>query len=197
MQLGPRFESAFSYASIVHAGQTRKGSSIPTLAHLLMVAAIVLEHGGDEDEAVAALLHDSVEDGGGRERLADVKARFGERVARMVEGCTDSFETPKAEWRPRKERYLDHLASADAGTLLVSAADKLHNANSLLAEQRRLGGARWDRFRGGEDGSLWYYRACTEAFREAPLGDERLEPLVEELHRVVLELEALTARART
>jgi GTP pyrophosphokinase len=195
MSVASRFEQAFSYASVVHAGQVRKGTSIPYISHLLGVASIALEHGADEDEAIAALLHDAVEDAGGRGRLQDIRARFGDRVATIVEGCTDADVMPKPEWRPRKERYVAHLIQADAGTLLVSASDKLHNAISIRRDLHSMGFGLWDRFRGGREGSIWYYRACLEAFREAPLGDERLTILLDDLERTTVEIEQLSETA--
>lgn len=160
----PRFKDALAYAADAHAHQTRKGTSIPYIAHVLAVASIALEHGADEDEAIAALLHDVVEDAGGRPRLADVAARFGARVAAIVDGCTDAYVEPKPAWRPRKEAYLAHLETAPASVLLVSAADKLHNARAILADHRAIGPAIWGRFNGGRAGTLWYYRALADAF---------------------------------
>lgn len=135
-ELTPRFEAALVYASQVHAGQKRKGTEIPYIAHLLSVAGIVLEEDGDEDEAIAALLHDAVEDQGGQARLEDIGSRFGDRVAEIVEGCTDADTIPKPEWQERKERHLAHLRGASSSVLEVSAADKLHNARAILAGYR-------------------------------------------------------------
>ncbi len=185
--LTPRFVDAVAYAAAAHAGQARKGSATPYLAHLLAVAAIVLEYGGDEETAVAALLHDVVEDAGGRPRLADVRARFGEAVAAAVEGCTDADTLPKPPWRGRKEAYLARLAGEPAAVQLVSAADKLHNARSLLADHHELGPALWARFNGGREGTLWYYRTLVDAYTEAP------PALVRELDRVVTALEVRAA----
>src|SRR5579872_1354566 len=131
-QLGPRFEEALLFATRKHAGQTRNATSVPYIAHLLSVAGLVLEAGGDEDLAIAALLHDVVEDCGGAPMLEEVRSRFGERVAHVVEGCTDTDLDPKPPWRQRKEDYLKHLQMADADVRLVSAADKLHNARQGL-----------------------------------------------------------------
>jgi (p)ppGpp synthase/HD superfamily hydrolase len=125
--LGPRFDEALAYAADAHAGQVRKGTSIPFVAHLLAVTALVLEDDGDEDHAIAALLHDAPEDAGGRDRLDDIRRRFGDRVADIVEACSDTFEVPKPAWRPRKERYLTHLETAPDDVLRVSLADKVHN----------------------------------------------------------------------
>jgi GTP pyrophosphokinase len=187
MALSARFVDAVAYAAAAHAGHVRKGSTVPYLAHLLAVAAIVLEYGGDEDTAVAALLHDVVEDAGGRARLADVRARFGEAVAAAVEGCTDADTLPKPPWRGRKEAYLARLAGEPAAVQIVSAADKLHNARSLLADHHELGPALWSRFNGGREGTLWYYRTLVAAYTKAP------PALVRELDRVVTALEARAA----
>jgi (p)ppGpp synthase/HD superfamily hydrolase len=173
-ELGERFGDAFVYASRVHRSQYRKGDSIPYIAHLLAVAALVIEAGADEDQAIAALLHDAPEDQGGRARLDDIRKRFGARVAQIVEDCSDTFEQPKPPWRPRKERYVEHLrlhATDDA--LVVVVADKLHNARSLVDELRRDGARVWTRFNAGRDEQLWYYRALAEVFsaRGAPYAD--------------------------
>jgi len=190
-ELTTRFTRAVAYAARLHAQQKRKGTERPYIAHLLGVASIVLAHGGDEDTAIAALLHDAVEDQGGQPRLAEIRRKFGVRVARIVDGCTDAYTDPKPPWRPRKERYIAHLAEAPAQERLVSAADKLHNAREILADYRRIGDALWSRFQGGKEGTLWYYRALLEALRQAGTS-----PLVEELERVVTELERLAASER-
>jgi (p)ppGpp synthase/HD superfamily hydrolase len=191
MFLTVRFEEALVYATRLHAGQLRKGSGVPYVAHLLGVASLALEHGADEDEAVAALLHDAVEDQGGAPRLEEIRARFGERVARIVAGCTDADVIPKPPWRERKERYIAHLAEADASVRLVSAADKLHNARAILSDYRTHGETLWQRFKGGRDGTLWYYRSVVEAFRA--FGST---PLTDELARIVDELERLTEKGQ-
>jgi GTP pyrophosphokinase len=190
MILSTRFEQAMVYASVAHAGQVRKGSEVPYLSHLLAVTALVLEHGGTEDEAIAALLHDTVEDCGGTERGEDVRRRFGDAVADIVLGCSDTMETPKPEWRRRKENYLAHLPHAGPSVQLVSAADKLHNAQSLLASHRQIGAALWPRFSGGKTGTLWYYGRVTESYDR---DQARLRPLVEELERVVAALQMRAA----
>jgi (p)ppGpp synthase/HD superfamily hydrolase len=186
LSFGEKFEEALLYASRLHRDQTRKGTDTPYVTHLLAVAAIVGENGGTEDEVVAALLHDSPEDRGGKETLREIRKRFGERVAEIVDGCTDTYEDPKPEWRPRKEAYVAHIATAPTSVRLVSAADKLHNARSILADLRSLGEELWNRFTGGKEGTLWYYRALVEAYAAAGAN-----PVVEELDRVVREMEAL------
>jgi GTP pyrophosphokinase len=164
IKLGPRFLRAFVFAAEKHNGQTRKASTIPYIAHLMGVTSLVLEAGGDEDLAIAALLHDVVEDCGGAPMRKEVRRRFGQRVAKIVDGCTDADTDPKPPWRERKEDYLRHLKTADADTLLVSAADKLNNIRSILSDYRAVGESVWSRFNGGRDGTLWYYRTLLEIF---------------------------------
>ncbi len=188
--LGPRFEKALLFAKRQHAGQIRKETTVPYLAHLLAVASLVLEAGGDEDMAIAALLHDVVEDCGGAPMLREVNKRFGSEVARMVEGCTDSFTVPKLPWRQRKEEYLRNLQEKDRKTRLISSADKLHNARSILSDYRALGERVWERFIGKREGTLWYYRALLDEFKRD--GPARL---TDELELVVKELERLTRQA--
>jgi (p)ppGpp synthase/HD superfamily hydrolase len=181
-----RLDEALVYAASLHRDQTRKGTGVPYVTHLLSVAAIVGENGGTEDETIAALLHDAPEDAGGEARLEDVRFRFGDGVAEIVAGCTDTYEDPKPPWRRRKEEYLAHLSGAPAPVRLVSAADKLHNARSVLADYRAVGEDLWDRFNGGRSGTLWYYRAVADALAQAGDG-----PVVDELGRVVAEMERL------
>ena len=185
--LSPRFEQALLYAATIHAGQTRKGTTIPFFTHLISVAGIALEHGASEDEAIGALLHDAVERAGGEQRLADIRARFGENVAAIVEGCTEPQGTPKPPWRARKAAFIAHLPRSLEPVRLVAAADKLHNARTILRDLRALGDAVWDRYSGGKEGMLWYYRCLVQAFKTGGLN-----PLVEELERVVTEIERLS-----
>ena len=181
-----RFIQALTYAAELHAGQVRKASETPYIAHLLSVAALVLEDGGDQDEAIAALLHDAIEDQGGDAVRQEICHRFGERVVAIVDGCSDADTLPKPPWRPRKERFLASLRTASPSVLRVAAADKLHNARALLGAYRQQGEALWERFRGGKQGTLWYHGAVARVL------SERLDsPLVGELDRVVGELEAL------
>jgi (p)ppGpp synthase/HD superfamily hydrolase len=192
-----RLANALGFATQLHATQKRKGSGVPYISHLLAVAAIVLEHGGTEDEAIAALLHDAVEDQGGQATLALIRDRYGDTVAAIVAGCTDTDEAHKPSWRPRKERYLAHFADAPPSVLLVVAADKLHNARSVLADYRELGDALWPRFTGDRDGTLWYYRAVADALRaRAQSGSDNLKKLVADLNRTVDELERAAAAPR-
>lgn len=185
--LGPRLQRAFRYAAEKHAGQTRKQSAVPYLSHLMAVASLVLEAGGDEDMAIAALLHDVVEDCGGRPRLREIRKQFGARVAIIVEGCTDSFGEPKPEWVDRKKGYLREVKQAGAETRLVSASDKLHNVRTILADYRQHGEAIWTRFSGKKDGTLWYYRALSDEYqRRSPNRITReLALAVTELERAV------------
>jgi (p)ppGpp synthase/HD superfamily hydrolase len=187
MILSPKFEQALVYAATIHAGQTRKGTGIPFLVHLMSVASIALEHGAHEEEAIGALLHDAVEDAGGKARLEDIRARFGEKVAEIVEGCTDPQAKPKPPWRARKAAFIAHIPRAHESVRLVAAADKLHNARTILRDLRALGDAVWDRYSGGKEGMLWYYRCLVQAFKTSGIS-----PLVEELERVVAEIERLS-----
>jgi (p)ppGpp synthase/HD superfamily hydrolase len=192
LTLTERFHSALTYASRLHERQKRKGRNVPYVAHLLGVAALVLEAGGDEDQAIAALLHDAVEDQGGVERLEEIRTRFGERVAAIVAGCSDSVtgrNEPKPDWYERKKKYLAHLPTAPADVLLVSAADKLHNARAVLADWREEGDRVFERFRGKKQGTLWYYRALTDTFRAIPDGTPGFRRTVAELSRVVGKIE--------
>ena len=188
-RLGPRFLRAFLFVAEKHAGQTRKASTIPYIAHLMGVASLVLEAGGDEDLAIAALLHDVVEDCGGAPMLKEVRRFFGKRVATIVEGCTDADTDPKPPWRERKEQYLRGLKTADADTRLVSAADKLNNVRSILSDYRALGESVWSRFNGGREGTLWYYRTLLEIF----LGHPR-NRITRDLELAVSELVSLARR---
>ena len=133
MNLSSKFDQALQYAAAIHREQIRKGTEIPYLAHLLGVASIALEHGASEDEAIGALLHDAAEDAGGLARIEDIRRNFGDAVAAIVEGCTDSVVVPKPPWRKRKEDYIAHLPSASPSVRLVSASDKLHNARAIPA----------------------------------------------------------------
>lgn len=188
MTLSPRFEEALTYATRLHARQLRKGGGIPYIAHLLGVASIALQYGANEDEAIAGLLHDAVEDQGGAATREEIRRRFGDKVAEIVGGCTDADTFPKPPWKRRKETYVAHIRNAPASVRLVSACDKLQNARAILADYRVLGDSLWGRFSGGKDGTLWYYRALVQAFREAGTS-----PLIEELARVVSEIERLAS----
>lgn len=190
--LSNRFTDALTFAIQLHANQTRKGTQIPYISHLMAVCSLVLEHGATEDEAIAALLHDAVEDQGGAATREEIRRRFGEAVAAIVDGCTDADTTPKPPWRERKQAYLAHLPTASASVRLVSVCDKLHNARSILKDYRVFGDALWERFQGGKEGTLWYYQSLVDTFRE--IGTT---PLVDELERVVSELEHLVEQNST
>jgi GTP pyrophosphokinase len=187
-RLGPRFQRAFEFAAEKHAKQTRKASTIPYIAHLMGVASLVLEAGGDEDLAIAALLHDVVEDCGGAPMLREVRRCFGARVAKIVDGCTDADAYPKPPWRERKENYITRLKKEDAETRLVSAADKLNNVRSILRDYRAVGESVWSRFAGGRDGTLWYYRTLRDEFLRS-----RANRITRDLELAVGELESLTS----
>ena len=186
MMLSARFTDGLIFATQLHGNQTRKGSGVPYIAHLLGVASIALEHGANEDEAIAALLHDAIEDQGGAPTREEICRRFDDTVTAIVDGCTDTDITPKPPWRQRKEAYIAHISKASTSVLLVSASDKLHNARSILNDYRVLGDAVWERFKGGKEGTLWYYRSLVKAFLTAGA-----TPLVNELERTVDELERL------
>lgn len=188
VKLGPRFLQAFDFAVEKHSGQTRKASTIPYIAHLMGVASLVLEAGGDEDMAIAALLHDVVEDCGGMPMLKEVKRKFGSRVAKIVDGCTDAYTEPKPSWRDRKEKYIRRLKTENAETRLVSAADKLNNVRSILSDYRVVGESVWLRFAGGRDGTLWYYRTLLDVFLR-----HKRNRITQELELAVNELESLAA----
>jgi len=186
MQLSRQFEKALIYATRIHGGKLRKKTRIPYIAHILGVAAIAMEYGANETEAIAALLHDAVEDCGGAKRLRDIERKFGKDVARIVEGCTDTDQTPKPPWLQRKKAYLAHVRHASMPTKLVSASDKLHNVRAILMDYREEGEGLWSRFNAGKQGALWYYRALVNAFT-----GRRIQPLVQELNRTLTQLESL------
>jgi (p)ppGpp synthase/HD superfamily hydrolase len=188
MNLSEQFEKALNYAVLIHAGQKRKGTEIPYIAHLLGVVSIALEYGATEPEAIGALLHDAGEDAGGRGRIEDIRGRFGEAVAEIVEGCTDTVVSPKPPWRKRKEDYISQVPRAPGSIRLVSASDKLHNERAILRDFRGHGEGLWSRFNGGKEGTLWYYRSLVTAFRAAEENE-----LVEELDRVVTEIETIVS----
>ena len=178
--LSSRFDDALKYAHDVHREQTRKGTAAPYIGHLIGVSSIVLDDGGSEDEAVAALLHDAAEDHGGRPRLEDIRARFGDAVAKIVEDCTDSWETPKRPWIERKRAYAEHAATLQPPSLRVAAADKVHNAYAILRDLRNSGERVWERFNAPPDDVIAYYESLVRAFRHAGGGR-----LVDELDRIV------------
>ena len=187
MRLSPQFERALTYVTKIHGGQLRKKTKIPYIAHILGVAAIAMEYGANETEAIAALLHDAVEDCGGAKRLRDIEQKFGKKVAEIVEGCTDTDQTPKPPWLERKKAYVAHVRHAPMPTKLVSASDKLHNVRAILMDYCKEGEKLWSRFNGGKQGALWYYRALVKAFN-----GKRIRLLVQELDRTLTQLESLS-----
>lgn len=189
-KLTERFEKALQYAARLHIDQRRKCTNIPYISHLLAVASIVMENSGSEDEVIAALLHDAVEDQGGVKTFEEIKQLFGSEVGEIVAGCTDAWAEPKPPWRERKEQYIAHLYAATPSVLLVSCADKLHNARVTLADYRKSGDDVWMRFKGGKEGVLWYYREITNTYSKVKAHPD----IVEELNRVVSELERLTKK---
>jgi (p)ppGpp synthase/HD superfamily hydrolase len=184
--LSPKFEEAFQLAFELHqtrGKQGRKGKDTPYVSHLMAVAALVLEFGGSEEEAIAALLHDAVEDQGGRETLKLIERRFGPKVANIVLDCSDCEGDPKPAWRERKKRYLEHLPHVSQSSRIVSLADKIHNAGTILRDLRHYGLKTFDRFSGKRSGTLWYYDALARTF----LG-QRSDEMAKELDRIVNEL---------
>jgi len=179
-----RFLRAFAYAARLHSRQTRKGTNKPYIGHLMSVSSIVIAYGGDEEMAIAALLHDVVEDAGGEKRLAEIRKKFGNRVEQIVDGCTDAYGEPKPPWLRRKKDYIARVAREAEDTRLVSAAGKLSNARDVMEDVRAGGDSAFERFAGKKEGTLWYYRTLVQVFRKAGTN-----PLVEELDRVVAELE--------
>ena len=198
MRLSPRFEAALVMATQLHAGQMRKGTEeqkrngteIPYVSHLLGVSSLVLEHGGSEDQAIAALLHDAVEDQGGIETLDRIRDHFGSEVAEIVDHCNDAYTEPKPDWRPRKEKYVSQIPNMPPSAALVSCADKLHNARAILSDLREVGDELWGRFTGKKKGTLWYYRALVDAFNDKDIKKR----LTDELSRTVEEIEKLSTR---
>ncbi len=187
--LSKRYQEALVYTAKLHALQLRKGNNTPYLAHLLSVSSLVLEAGGDEDQAIAALLHDAVEDQGGQTTLDEIRTCFGDRVADIVDSCSDSYVMPKPPWRRRKEQYLAHLQEASSDSRLVSLADKVHNARSILRDLRRDGSQVWHKFKEGRRGTLWYYQELASVFSRTERGF-----LVEELENVVAKITHLAGQ---
>jgi len=185
-KLTERFENALVYANRLHAQQIRKATGVPYISHLLSVTALVLEDGGDEDEAITALLHDAVEDQGGKATRAEIYRLFGEQVGAIVDGCTEFDCEIKPPWRERKERYLEQLRQGTPSVRRVALADKLHNARSLLVDYRHQGENIWSMFSVGKDGMLWFYHTLLALYRET-----ESSPMVEDLARVMTELEQL------
>lgn len=192
--VGDRFREALVQAHDLHNDQYRKGTRVPYLSHLMSVAALVLEAGHGEEDAIAALLHDALEDRGYRITADHIEGRYGRRVRELVVACTD---TPadhaggkKPHWKARKERYIDHVAGGSVANH-ISIADKVHNARSILRDLQQAGESVWDRFASAKEGTLWYYRSLVDAFRHAGMTGY----LMEELDRTVSEIERLAQHA--
>ena len=185
--LTQRIGQALTLAVQAHAGQLRKGTTIPYVAHVMGVSSLALDFGADEDQAIAALLHDVLEDAG--PHFAEtIEKQFGQRVLTIVQGCTDGVPDAsgqKPDWHERKRAYLAHLADASDEVLLVSGADKLHNARAILSDLQTIGPAVWERFSTKKDGTLWYYRCIADVFtsRRAPIADQ-LARTVSEIEKV-------------
>ncbi|HYZ68419.1 MAG TPA: HD domain-containing protein [Mycobacterium sp.] len=187
-KLTGQFAKALVYAELKHHTQVRKGGDIPYVGHLLSVAGLVINDGGSEAQAIAALLHDAVEDQGGPATLDEIRNNFGDDVARIVAECSDTDEEPKPAWLERKQNYIDHLATVGEDTLLVSVADKLDNARSMLRDYHEHGPKLWERFnRKNPQDHLWYYSGLLNAYRARGLNSW----MVDELGRVVGELKRL------
>ncbi|MGB2925105.1 MAG: HD domain-containing protein [Limnothrix sp.] len=186
-KLSDRFSEALVFAEKLHRNQVRKGSGTPYIAHLLGVASLVLEVGGDENEAIAALLHDAIEDQGGIKTRDQIRKKFGDRVTEIVEGCSDSFDSEtRPPWREHKEAYIEHFKTAPNSVKLVAMADKLYNAQSILKDYRLIGAELWGRFRGKKEGTLWYYHALLSSFDQS-------HSLTQELQRTLAILDELIA----
>jgi (p)ppGpp synthase/HD superfamily hydrolase len=176
------FGNALAFAAKLHGKQTRKGSDTPYISHLLAVTAITLDHGATENEAIAAVLHDAVEDQGGQATLEEIRRRFGDQVASIVAACSDTDESPKPPWRERKEAYVARLRTEPYSVRLVVAADKLHNVRDVLRSYRIHGDDLWSNFKGGRDGTIWYYGAVVDALNQAATSDEKqLNALIQEI----------------
>jgi len=181
--LSDRFQTALDLALELHQDQERKGSREPYFAHLMSVSALVLENGGSENQAIAALLHDAVEDQGGLPTLERIKREFGEEVSDIVDGCTDAYTHFESPWKERKLGYLENLKTAPNSILLVSLSDKVHNARSVLRDFQKEGDVIWERFKGGKSGTLWYYQSLANIFDKSPYSflKQELRQIVEEI----------------
>ncbi len=181
--LSDRFNKALKVAFEYHQDQERKGSREPYFAHLMSVSALVLENGGSENQAIAALLHDAVEDQGGLPTLERITEEFGDDIAEIIDGCTDAYTQPKPPWKERKINYLNRLKTAPNTILLVSLSDKVHNARSILRDFQKEGDTIWERFKGGKSGTLWYYQSLANIFDKSPylFLKQELRQIVEEI----------------
>ena len=178
-----KFEQALIYATQLHANQTRKVDKIPYISHLMSVSALILEAGGSEDEAIAGLLHDAVEDQGGKATREEIREKFGETVVEIVDGCTETDITPKPPWKQRKIDYIENIRNGSDSVKLVSLADKLHNARSLLIGYRNKGDKLWDYFSGSKEDKLWFYGELLEIYQQG-----NINFMTVELERILQEL---------
>lgn len=185
MVLSERFSQAFEFAHQLHQAQTRKRAQVPYISHLMGVSALVLRYGGSEDEAIAALLHDAAEDQGGDIVLEYIRNKFGDTVAHIVKGCSDTTQIPKPPWKERKVKYVEHLRSTDAETLIVAASDKLYNALDCVRTHAVIGEQLWDLFRASREETKWYYRSIAEVLADRKHEFPRLVPLFNETIRVI------------
>lgn len=185
-RLTPRLIEALRYADECHRGQVRKGTDIPYFCHPLGVASLVLEGGGDEDDVIAALLHDVVEDSGGSARLVEIQSTFGKAIADVVEECSDTNLVPKPPWRERKLAFLNRVPQLSESARRIVTADKLHNVRSILVERRDVGPALWEKFSGKREGTLWYYQQIVERLKRSGR-----EPQLRELEDLVARMELL------
>jgi (p)ppGpp synthase/HD superfamily hydrolase len=185
--MSERFVVAVELANELHGDQIRKGTKVPYISHPLIVSGIVLQHGGGEDEAIAALLHDTVEDCGGKPVMVRIRKRFGDNIADLVDGCSETDIQPKPPWRERKDGYIESIKSANPSVRLISCADKIHNASSIISEYRKVGERVWDRFKANKTETLWFYTSIINAMRAS--GENR--PILDELVIVVEELKSV------
>lgn len=182
-KLTNKFEQALVYATQLHANQTRKVDKIPYISHLMSVSALILEAGGSEDEAIAGLLHDAIEDQGGKATREEIRQKFGETVVEIVDGCTESDITPKPPWKERKIQYIENIRNASDSVKLVSLADKLHNARSLLIGYQNQGDKLWDYFSGSKEDKLWFYGELLKIYKQG-----NVNFMTVELQRILKEL---------
>ena len=191
MRLTNQFSQALQLAHRLHQNQTRKSGKVPYVSHLMGVSAIVLRYGGTEEEAIAALLHDAVEDQGGQKTLEMIRNQFGDTIAHIVDGCSDSNTTPKPPWKERKLNYIAHLRTTDENTLIVAASDKLYNAEDCIRTYAEIGEGLWDMFTPPREDTKWYYHSLAEVFETRKKEFPRLMPLINETIRIIDQLVAL------
>ncbi len=189
IELTQDFENAFQMACGLHGKDNRKGTNIPYMSHLMIVAGMVMENGDYEYEVNAALLHDAVEDKGGKEILSEIREKFGKNTAKIVADCSDTFEDPKPPWEERKKKYIKELPNKQASSRLVSLADKIHNARAILKDYLEIGDKLWERFNASKEDTIWYYRTLLKCFQEIDEPNHRM--LVNELKGIINNLEGV------